>query len=154
MKLVGDAVRQGQFYIQDKGNQSMSRGLKLIGLTSWGYVKNNMNLINTDPNTLHSGKYNSNLEIRKGDNVPLKGDHTHFLLIDDGSRYRFFGKYAEFITRFERMVRDPAPAVSINYKYYRHSSIYAVNVGTQKQNRGSKNRVNRGYLLVLKRRKI
>ena len=47
MKLVGDAVRQGQFYIQDKGNQSMSRGLKLIGLTSWGYVKNNMNLINT-----------------------------------------------------------------------------------------------------------
>ena len=68
----------------------------------------------TDPNTLHSGKYNSNLEIRKGDNVPLNGDHTHFLLIDDGSRYRFFGKYAEFITRFERMVRDPAPAVSIN----------------------------------------
>ena len=114
MKLVGDAVQQGQFYIQDKGNQSMSRGLKLIGLTSWGYVKNNMNLINTDPNTLHSGKYNSNLEIRKGDNVPLNGDHTHFLLIDDGSRYRFFGKYAEFITRFERMVRDPAPAVSIN----------------------------------------
>jgi hypothetical protein len=54
------------------------------------------------------------LEIRKGDNVPLNGDHTHFLLIDDGSRYRFFGKYAEFITRFERMVRDPAPAVSIN----------------------------------------
>ena len=47
MKLVGDAVRQGQFYIQDKGNQSMSRGLKLIGLTSWGYIKNNMNLINT-----------------------------------------------------------------------------------------------------------
>ena len=122
MKLVGDAVRQGQFYIQDKGNQSMSRGLKLIGLTSWGYVKNNMNLINTDPNTLHSGKYNSNLEIRKGDNVPLNGDHTHFLLIDDGSRYRFFGKYAEFITRFERMVRDPAPAVSINHYAYRKNN--------------------------------
>ena len=39
-------------------------------------------------------------------------------------------------------------------KLYRHSSIYAVNVGTQKENRGSKNRVNRGYLLVLKGRKI
>ena len=37
---------------------------------------------------------------------------------------------------------------------YRHSSIYAVNVGTQKQTRGSKNRVNRGYLVVLKGRKI
>ena len=31
---------------------------------------------------------------------------------------------------------------------YRHSSIYAVNVETQKENRGSKNRVNQGYLLV------
>ena len=59
----------------------MSRGLKLIGLTSWGYIKNNMNLINPDPNTIHSCMYNSNLEIRKGDNVPLNGDHTHFLLI-------------------------------------------------------------------------
>ena len=29
---------------------------------------------------------------------------------------------------------------------YRHFSIYAVNMGTQKKNRGSKNRVNRGYL--------
>ena len=27
---------------------------------------------------------------------------------------------------------------------YRHSSIYAVNVGTQEKNRGSKNLVNRG----------
>ena len=32
--------------------------------------------------------------------------------------------------------------------HYRHSSIYAVNVGTQKK-RGSKNRLNRGYLVVL-----
>jgi hypothetical protein len=32
--------------------------------------------------------------------------------------------------------------------------IYAVNVGTQKKNHGSKNRKNRGYLLVLKGRKI
>ena len=39
------------------------------------------------------------------------------------------------------------------YKY-RHSSLYAVNVGTQVKNRGSKNRVNRGYLVVLKGRKI
>ena len=30
---------------------------------------------------------------------------------------------------------------------YRHSSIYAVNMETQNKNRGSKNRVNRGYLI-------
>ena len=37
---------------------------------------------------------------------------------------------------------------------YRHSLIYAVNVGTQIKNHGSKNRVNRGYLVVIKGRKI
>ena len=37
---------------------------------------------------------------------------------------------------------------------YRHSSIYAANVGTQGKNCGSNNHVNRGYLVVLKGRKI
>ena len=37
---------------------------------------------------------------------------------------------------------------------YRHFLIYAVNVGTQIKNRGNKNYVNRGYLIVLKGRKI
>ena len=37
---------------------------------------------------------------------------------------------------------------------YRHSSIYAVNMGTQKKNLGSKNSVNRSYLVVLKGRKV
>ena len=41
-----------------------------------------------------------------------------------------------------------------NVEHYRHSSIYAVNVGTHTKNRGSKNRVTRGYLVVLKGRKI
>ena len=36
-------------------------------------------------------------------------------------------------------------------KIYRHSSIYAVNVGTHAE---SENHVNRGYLVVLKGRKI
>ena len=52
--------------------------------------------------------YNANVEVRAGDgNVPLNGDHTHFLMVDDGSRYRFFGKSTDFITRFEEMVRSP-----------------------------------------------
>ena len=56
-------------------------------------------------------RYNSNVEVKHGDNVPLNGDHTHFIMIDDGSRYRFFGKSTEFITRFETMVRDQEPTV-------------------------------------------
>ena len=32
-------------------------------------------------------RYNSNVDSPKGDNIPLNGDHTHFLMIDDGTRY-------------------------------------------------------------------
>ena len=115
MKLAGDAVREGQFYVKE-GNNRMSRGLKLIGLSNWGYIKNNTELINPDLNALNTCSYNSNLEIKRGDNVPLNGDHTHLILIDDGSRYRFFGRYSEFITRFESMIRDQPPEVlDINF---------------------------------------
>ena len=117
MKLVGDAVREGQFLIQE-GSTKMSRGLKLIGLTSWGYVKQNKDLINLEPYVYHRCNYISNMEVKKKDNVPLNGDHTHFILVDDGSRYRFFGKYSEFITRFETMVREEAPKVCTYNKYY------------------------------------
>jgi hypothetical protein len=27
------------------------------------------------------------VEVKHGDNVPLNGDHTHFIMIDDGSRW-------------------------------------------------------------------
>ena len=37
--------------------------------------------------------------------------------------------------------------LSAQASQYRYSLICAVNVGTQKQNRGSKNCVNRGYLV-------
>ena len=39
-------------------------------------------------------------------------------------------------------------------KWCRHSSIYAVNVGTHKKTAESKNTLNQGYLVVLKGRKI
>ena len=37
---------------------------------------------------------------------------------------------------------------------YRHSSIYAANVGTQGKNCGNNNHINQGYLVALKGRKI
>ena len=57
-------------------------------------------------------RYNANIECTAGDgNTPLNGDHTHFIMVDDGSRYRFFGKSTDFITRFEDMVRSPDVSV-------------------------------------------
>ena len=66
-------------------------------------------LVNENPREFNYVTYNSNVEINHGENVPLNGDHTHFIMIDDGSRYRFFGASTDFITRFETMVRDPEP---------------------------------------------
>ena len=96
-------------YIQE--GERMVRGLMLLGLCPWGYIKNSDLLVNENINKFNYVTYNSNLEIRKGDNVPLNGDHTHFLMVDDGSKYRFFGGYTNFITRFETMVRDPESEV-------------------------------------------
>ena len=39
MKLAGEAVREGQFLVND--GSSMKRGLKCIGIAAWGYTHNN-----------------------------------------------------------------------------------------------------------------
>ena len=66
-----------------------------------------------DFNHLVYFRYNANVEIRAGDgNTPLNGDLTHFIMVDDGSRYRVFGKSTDFITRFEDMVRSPDVSVT------------------------------------------
>ena len=69
--------------------------------------------------------YMSSNEIKRKDNCYLNGDHTHFIFVDDGSRYRFFGKYSDFITRFETMVREEPPKVSLRqYKQAVLGCIY------------------------------
>ena len=90
----------------------MSRGLKLIGLSPWGYIKDNDLFSNPDPSKFNHVRYNSNQEIRKNDSVPLNGDHTHFIMVDDAARHKMFTGYTDFITRFETMVRDPESEVS------------------------------------------
>ena len=105
-----------------QNGEKLSRGLKLLGLCSFGYIKDRESLINDNPNEFNYVRYNSNQEIVRGDNVPLNGDHTHFLLVDDGSRYRFLGGYTDFITRFETFIRDPEPKVSVNVVWSVESS--------------------------------
>ena len=55
---------------------------------------------------------------------------------------------------YQKFVHSKTEFQTINCVMYRHSSIYAVNVGTQKKKGRSKNRINRGYLVGLKGRKI
>ena len=46
MKLVGEAVKEGQFLISD--GMKMRRGLKAVGICSWGYTHQADSLVNTN----------------------------------------------------------------------------------------------------------
>ena len=58
------------------------------------------------------------------------------------------------LLNFENWVNGEVSKIGHNSRKYRHSSISVVNVETQRKNCGSKNLVYRGYLVVLKGRKI
>lgn len=74
MQLVGEAVREGQFLVSD--GEKMRRGLKLLGICSWGYTKDRERLVNTRPAQFSRVRYQSSLEIRRHQCPPLSPDHT------------------------------------------------------------------------------
>lgn len=87
MKLVGEAVREGQFLVSDR--QKMRRGLKAIGICSWGYTHDAESLINIRKGEFRKVRYNPNIEIKSKCRPPLNPDHTHFLMVDDGFREKY-----------------------------------------------------------------
>ena len=111
MKLIGETVREGQFLVSD--GTKMRRGLKALGLCPWGYIANREHLVNDRSNEFKRVIYNSNVEIKRHVKPPLDPNHTHFLMIDNGTNQQYFkaesGGITEFITQFERMVSDPEP---------------------------------------------
>ena len=106
MKLVGEAVEEGQFIVTDGAN--IRRGIKALGLVNWGMVEDNQDLINANLNVINQVNYSGSSDIKPGQPVPLNPNHTHFFLIDTGYRYTFKG-VAPFITSFEKMLSAPAP---------------------------------------------
>ena len=44
-------------------------------------------------------RYNSNVDIGKDMNVPLNENHTHFMMIDDGYKFRYYGGVNTFVGR-------------------------------------------------------
>ena len=44
MKLIGETIQQGQFLVPD--GAKMRRGLKAIGICSWGYIAEEESLVN------------------------------------------------------------------------------------------------------------
>ena len=58
MQLAGEAVRDGQFLVNE-GSSSMKRGLKCIGICPWGYIHNTNALVNEQMGEFHAARYNS-----------------------------------------------------------------------------------------------
>ena len=107
MKLVGDAVEEGQFLVTE--GSTVKRGIKAIGLCNWGMVENNDQLVNPVRGEVNSVNYVTSIDIKNNSPVPLNPNHTHFFFVDTGHRYTFQG-VQEFIGNFEKMLSAPAPS--------------------------------------------
>ena len=54
MQLAGEAVRDGQFLVNE--GSSMKRGLKCIGICPWGYIHNTKALVNDQVGEFHAAR--------------------------------------------------------------------------------------------------
>ncbi|XP_068222859.1 transient receptor potential cation channel subfamily M member 4-like [Palaemon carinicauda] len=115
MKSIGEVVNQGQYIVKVKRKTFFAeeknvlvRGIRCIGVVPWGYIEGRQKLINEDPGEFSQVKYKVQEKSRPHEPVSLNGDHTHFLLIDDGSRNMFRGS-DDFRTRLEEAIQVPEP---------------------------------------------
>ncbi|KAL5255510.1 hypothetical protein ACHWQZ_G010918 [Mnemiopsis leidyi] len=93
MKLVGEAVRGTSF-----GSQIVT-----IGVTTWGIIKNREQLSITNERKLVRD-YETK-ESKKGRGAFLDPNHTHFLLVDDGTQYKY-GKEIKFRALLEQKLSE------------------------------------------------
>ncbi|KAF8784547.1 Transient receptor potential cation channel like protein [Argiope bruennichi] len=85
VKVVGDAVRKRQYLVSTK--ERMIHAVRCIGVSKWGCVENSDLLINTDPKEMHYSRYKvkPHHKLESG-RAYLNPGHTHFLLVDDGTK--------------------------------------------------------------------
>ncbi|XP_069986271.1 transient receptor potential cation channel subfamily M member 8-like [Penaeus vannamei] len=96
-RSVGQAVKQGQYITKVKRKthncqerDHMVRAIRCIGVVPWGYTDDRDLLVCPDPCDFANVKYKVK-EAQYHQPVSLDGNHTHFLLVDDGSRNIFRG---------------------------------------------------------------
>ncbi|OAF71847.1 hypothetical protein A3Q56_00397 [Intoshia linei] len=83
MKFVGSAVKE---YTLIHGNKNK---IVNIGIAPWGTVRNKELLINA--NGSYPIKYTGDGKAKKGDS-PLDPNHSHFILVDNGTELKFRGE--------------------------------------------------------------
>ncbi|KAK3091760.1 hypothetical protein FSP39_022436 [Pinctada imbricata] len=97
MKHVGEAVRDYELTCTD------TDPLVAIGIATWGCIKNRDDLVRKDKD---SGPVQYSLsEHLTGAECYLDPHHTHFILVDDGSQYKF-GVEIEFRAKLEKRILE------------------------------------------------
>ncbi|CAH1797586.1 unnamed protein product, partial [Owenia fusiformis] len=129
MRAVGEAVEAAQ--TKQWVDNKRLKDVHCIGIASWGYTANNDQLFLNEKDNKGKVKcgvvqYESSHMIPgKGKPVHLNPNHTHFLLVDDGSQgygggkeegeYKFRAKFEEYIsaTHSQEYIDYETPAVML-----------------------------------------
>ncbi|KAL5018231.1 hypothetical protein ScPMuIL_003953 [Solemya velum] len=100
MEFVGEAVRD---HILTAGNQD--KNVVAIGVATWGIVANRVELDGDEDTGLFPAVYAlEDVYVQAGKkDVPLDHNHTHFMLVDDGTENKF-GKEISFRAELENFI--------------------------------------------------
>eukprot|EP00058_Branchiostoma_floridae_P019590 XP_002605080.1 hypothetical protein BRAFLDRAFT_124141 [Branchiostoma floridae] len=102
MKYVGEAIRDGVNSIAG-GEQ---RKMYAIGIATWGTVDNRESLKGEADSGLFPAMYHAEA-LKHGQNMaPLDLNHTHFILVDDGTTGKFSGADITVRTRLEEYIME------------------------------------------------
>lgn len=101
MQFVGEAVRDHLITLGSNDNNIVA-----LGMATWGCIANREALDGDGDQGLFPATYSlEEVTEVKGRDVPLDHNHTHFILVDDGTE-GIFGAEIEFRTTFERYVSE------------------------------------------------
>uniref|UniRef100_A0A914VQG5 TRPM SLOG domain-containing protein n=1 Tax=Plectus sambesii TaxID=2011161 RepID=A0A914VQG5_9BILA len=126
-KAVGDAVREGQSLRMHSGH--MTKQIACIGIAAWGNVRHRETITCLEPDKVHhlpTYDYNTvdagggigmvrSQQPKYGSGIDPQGlnpDHTHFLLVDDGRRYKKSGT-ADFRSVLECKLQETFARTSV-----------------------------------------
>ncbi|XP_052774542.1 transient receptor potential cation channel subfamily M member-like 2 isoform X2 [Mya arenaria] len=96
-QYVGEAVR-------DYGIMtSLEKSLVTVGIAPWGCIQSADTLVNKKSTSgLYPAKYR---QVKSRKRVPLDPNHTHFLLVDDGTNLKY-GVDIEFRSKLETLISE------------------------------------------------
>ncbi|KAK7104609.1 hypothetical protein V1264_019300 [Littorina saxatilis] len=102
MKLVGEAV---EGYVTDSENGKKQQ-LVVLGIASWGFVAQRKKLKDAERFPKKSpAQYEPQKTVEEDKDAPLDKNHTHFILVDNGSVGKAGGEI-EFRSRLEKCIAD------------------------------------------------